>query len=325
MRAVARPRRDRLEPDGLAEPERFVVGGPQQAAVVLVQGGVGRLVGLAPELDGRLLAGALDLAIPHQEHARDDRLDEGRDALLRRGHQGRDPRAVAILEEPDGPALVAVVRPEVAGDPGRITAQHPVQQRRVVGEVEAELLEPPFEAPVRLADEQEARVHVANGAAGVPPELAERGGLLRGDRRHGPAAPGRPEDIVEHEHRHRADHPVAARGDLAQRLGHRPGDIRMAVVELGRIQPRPEVRVATVGDPVAALGAHLEPFVGELRSVGRVRVDEPVRVAADPRMLRRGVVGDEIEDQRRDRPRPGGHAAWPARPRRRGSRPARRR
>ena len=179
----------------------------------------------------------------------------------------------------------------------RIAGEQPLEQRHVVGVVEAELLEPVFLAPVRLADQHEFRIGVVGRARRVPPELAERRGVLGDGRRDRATAPGRPEDVVEHEHRHRADDPVAPRRDLAQRLGHRPRHRRVAVVELGRVGPRREVRVAAVGDPVATVRADLEIAVrvgGTLLGIG---MDEPIRVATDPRMVHRDVVRDEVEDQ----------------------------
>ena len=152
-------------------------------------------------------------------------------------------------------------------------------------------------APVRLADEQELRVDVADRTRGVPPELPERRGILGRRRHRRPAAPGRPEDVVEDEHRLRAHDAVAAGGHLLERLGHRPGHVGVAVVELGRIGPWREVRVATVGDPVAAVGPDLEVLVGIGGPLRRVGVDEPVRMSADPEVLGRDVVRDEVQDQ----------------------------
>ena len=152
---------------------------------------------------------------------------------------------------------------------------------------------PQYASPIS----RKLRVDVVDGARRVPPELAERRGVLGDRRRDRATAPGRPEDVVEDEHRHRADDAVAAGRDLAQRLGHRPRHRRVAVVELGRVGPRREVRVAAVGDPVTTVGADLEVAVrvgGPLLGIG---VDEPVRVAADPRMVDRDVVRDEVEDE----------------------------
>ena len=152
-------------------------------------------------------------------------------------------------------------------------------------------------APVGLADQQELRVDLADRAGRMPPELPERRRILGRRRHRRPAAPGRPEDVVEDEHRLGADDAVAAGRDLLERLGHRPGHLGMAVVELRRIRPRREMGVAPMGDPMAAVGAHLEVLVGiggPLRGVG---VDEPVRVTTDPEVLGGDMVRDEIQDQ----------------------------
>ena len=297
VRGVPLPGRQRLETDRVTGPERLVIGRPQELAIEVVEGVVGLLVGLATELDGDLGAGTLDLAVPNEQHPGQGRLDERRRPFVLGCHLGRDPWPVAFLEQADRAPLVRVVGAEVSRHRTRIAGEEPLEQRHVVGVVEAELLEPVFHAPVRLADQHEFGIGVVDGARGVPPELAERRGILGDGRRDRATAPRRPEDVVEHQHRHRADDAVAPRGDLAQRLGHRPRDRRVAVVELGRVGPRREVRVAAVGDPVTTVRADLEVALRVGGPLVGIRMDEPIRVATDPRMVHCDVVRDEVEDQ----------------------------
>ena len=292
-----------------------------------MQGRVGRLVGLAPELDGRLLAGALRSgrpgpgACPGRPPRRGPRRAPAPGSSGPRSAGCCDPRAA-------GPNAAGSRRPPGGGR--RPTAgsprQQPVQQRRVLGVVEAELLEPPFEAPVRLADEQEARVDVADGAA------------WRATRTRRTARPPRPPTGAT-DRPPQVDRKTSSRTSIAieqttpsqrvatsrERLGHRPRHLGMAVVELGGIRPRREVRVATVGDPVAPIGADLEEFVGDRR-----RAAAASAWTYQSGCRRTHGCSDEVwfGTKSRIRPRPASARrarSRPARPRRRGCRPARRR
>ncbi|GAA4697409.1 hypothetical protein GCM10023215_39540 [Pseudonocardia yuanmonensis] len=67
-----------------------------------------------------------------------------------------------VLDEPHQPLLVLPVRGQVGPDPPRIARHEPVVETLVVAEVEALLLQRPFEVPVGLREETETGVRLAD-------------------------------------------------------------------------------------------------------------------------------------------------------------------
>ena len=85
---------------------------------------------------------------------------------------------------------------------------------------------------------------------------------------------------------------------LAQLADHRLLQVRVAVVELQRVGPAVEVRVAAVGeDQRAALRLHAAVVLRRAGQVALAAVDEVVRMLVDPGVIRRHVVGNEVEHQ----------------------------
>ena len=70
----------------------------------------------------------------------------------------------------------------------------------------------------------------------------------------------RSKDVGQHQHGHVAAHAVALPGDLPQLADHRLLRGRVAVVELQRVGPAGEVRIAAMGQQQVALLA-LDPGV----------------------------------------------------------------
>ena len=131
-------------------------------------------------------------------------------------------------------------------------------------------------------------------------------GALRLDRRDdrrpvvvgrpgsGAAAPGALEDVVQHEHGHVAADAVALSGDLRDRLDHRLPEPRLKGVELEHIGPRREVGIPAAGEHLSSRldeGRRIVP-----RIVG-VPLNEVFGMFADPGVVRRHMVGNEVEDQ----------------------------
>src|SRR5262249_2645579 len=87
-------------------------------------------------------------------------------------------------------------------------------------------------------------------------------------------------------------------GDPLELLDHRLLKRRVAVVELKRVGPTREVRVATVGQQqVTALALDPDVVRGRARQVPFGSDDIVVGVIFDPRMIDARVVGDEVEHQ----------------------------
>ena len=198
--------------------------------------------------------------------------DDGR-GLVHPGREGRGgPRLVVVLQEPG--ELVLVVEPgvEVLAHRPRVPLAQAVVEPLVVGVVEPLLLHRPFEVPVHLGHEAEARHPLPH-----PP------GRLRPEQRR-PAAPGPLEDVRQDEHGHVAAHAVALAGDPQQLADHRLLRGRIAVVELQRVRPAGEVRVPAIGqDQVAPLPLDPRIVLRRLRQVALRPRHEVLRVILRPR------------------------------------------
>ena len=111
-------------------------------------------------------------------------------------------------------------------------------------------------------------------------------------------APAFFENIVEEEHGHVAADAVAMSGDgteLGDLRGASPG---MEMIELGDIFPRRVVRIFGQGDVARALRGLHRVIEGRIGFVlfGR-SLDVVFGVFADPGMIERGVITDEIEEE----------------------------
>ena len=123
----------------------------------------------------------------------------------------------------------------------RVALRESVVEPLVVGVVEALLLQGPLEIPIDFSEEEEARDLGANSVRGPGPE---RG---RGD-------PPRPlEDLRQDQHRHVAADAIALAGDPPQLAEQRVLQRGVAVVQLERVGPAIEVRIAPVGEDARAL------------------------------------------------------------------------
>ena len=175
--------------------------------------------------------------------------DDGR-GLVHAGREGRGgPGLVVVLQEPG--ELVLVVEPgvQVLAHRPRVSLAQAVVEPLVVGVVEPLLLHRPFQVPVDLGHEA--------GSSGR--RSRTRCGRLGPEQRR-PAAPGPLEDLRQDEHGHVAAHAVALPGDPQQLADHRLLRGRIAVVELQRVRPAGEVRVAAVGQDATAPWA-IDPAV----------------------------------------------------------------
>ena len=127
--------------------------------------------------------------------------------------------------------------------------------------------------------------------------MAHRGDGLRPEGLDAPA-PGALEDLGQQQHGHVAAQAVALAGDALQLDDHRLLQLRLGVVQLQRVGPAVEVRVAPMGqDQRAALAAMTPPVLRRLLQLGRAAGDEELRVRIHPRVVQRHVVGHEVEHQ----------------------------
>src|SRR5207245_2285915 len=104
-------------------------------------------------------------------------------------------------------------------------------------------LEGPLEVPVRFGHEDEVRPALAHARDGRRPE-----GIVDGRAAVGRAraiAPGPPDDVWQHQHRHVAAHPIALRGDAVDHPEDRLTESEVAIVDLEGVGPAREERVTS--------------------------------------------------------------------------------
>src|SRR6476469_5738102 len=173
----------------------------------------------------------------------------------------------------------------LAYGPGVALAQTIVQPF-VVSVVETLLLHRPFQVPVDLRHEHEVRRLLSYALRRFRPEQ------LRFD------TPSSLKYLWYNQHRHVAAHAVTLVGDFQQLADHRLLRRRIAVVELQRVGPAVEVRVATIGEyQRAALALHPAVVLWRASQIRFRAMDKIIRMLIHPWMIRRHVIGDEVEQQ----------------------------
>ena len=113
-----------------------------------------------------------------------------------------------------------------------------------------------------------------------------------------PDAPSAFKNVRQDQHGHVAPDAIALLGNSLQLADHGPLQIRVAVIELERVRPAVEVRVAAIRE-YQRTGSCLDSTVVLRRpcQVTLAALDEVVRVFVDPRMIRCHMVRDEIQQQ----------------------------
>ena len=175
---------------------------------------------------------------------------------------------------------------QVLADRARVAVHQPIVEPLVVGGVEALLLERPFEIPVDLGQEKKAwrfgadrrRDPRPEGGSGDPPCLLK--------------------DLRQYEHRHVATDAIALARNAQEFAQQGVLQRGIAIVQLQRVGPTGEVRVAAVGQDAAPAAGVDTAVVLRLRRELLLRPgNEELRMFLHPAMVGRHVVGDEIEDE----------------------------
>ena len=237
-------------------------------------------------MHGHVHAGPRQLALVEEAQPRREVGDGGGRLMLRPGKARRGARLVVVLEEARQPILIVEARRQMGAQRAGIGIAQPVVQTLVVAVVEALLLQVPFEVPIGFGQEGEAGMGPAHGRDRRRPERRRR------------PAPGALEDLGQDKHRHVAAHAVALPGNRQQfrRLGRLQR--RIGIVELQRIRPAGEIRIAPIGQDAGTL-VRLDPAVvlRRRRQGLLVALDVKIRMRLDPGMIERGVIGREIEHE----------------------------
>ena len=220
----------------------------EQPVVELLQALVHGLDRTANQVRGDPLPASFELPLMKEAQPRRQERDDSRRLVGAGGKRRGRARLVVVFQEAGHLVLVIEARVEVLADRPRVPLAQPVVQPLVVRVVEPLLLQRPFEIPVDLGHEAEAGHVFSHARGGSRPER------LRAE------APRSLEDVGQHQHGHVAADAVALSGNLHQRRDHRllGGGIR--VVELQRVGPAGEVRIAPVSEHAPAMRA-LEPRV----------------------------------------------------------------
>ena len=149
-----------------------------------------------------------------------------------------------------------------------------------------------LKVPVDFGHEEHLRMRRANGGDDFEPEVRHR-------RRANIALPSLGENVVGHQHRHVAAQAVALVADVDQCIDERPPQPGMKGVELSRVDPGGEVRIASASDHQL-----LARRISNRKEVARLRL-EVFQRAADkilgmlnqPAMVDRDMIGYEIKNQ----------------------------
>ena len=222
--------------------------------------------------------------------------DHGGGPVNVRRKDGGGARLVVILQKVQRSIAERRRGPEVLAHGARRPGAQPVVEPLVIGEVETLLLQRPLEVPVNLGDEEELRVPPTNAGDGLGPERAVDG--RRPVARPSPVAPGAGDDLGLEQHGHVAADAVGALGDPLQLGEHRLPKPAVPVVELERVVPAEEVRIAAVREDPSPPGRLQRHVVLRLAAkVVLVPCDEELRMGVDPGVIERDVVGDEVDQQ----------------------------
>src|SRR5438477_4265950 len=225
----------------------------------------------------------------------EERDDRRRLVNLRRKRRGRA-RLVVVLEKAGRASLVLGVGEQMTAHGAGVLPAQSIVEPLVVCVVETLLLQRPLEIPVRLGHEHEVGVTRADaGDRRRPERLIGWRRAVGGTRAIAPRAR---EDVRQDEHGHVAANAVTLVPDRLEHLAHRLSQPGVAIVELRRVGPAGEVRVAPVGEPTCA-GSRAQPpvVVGLTRQVVVAAMHIELRPLANPRMIERRVVGDEVQHQ----------------------------
>lgn len=106
------------------------------------------------------------------------------------------------------------------------------------------------------------------------------------------------ENVVENEHGHIATEAIAVLGDFAEFGDERVARGRFEVIELENVAPRGEVRIAAASEEDGLGGGLLQKKGGWIFAKIVLRAANVIlRMSGNPRVIGRGVVRDEIENQ----------------------------
>ena len=162
--------------------------------------------------------------------------DDGR-RLVHAGREGRGgPGLVMVFQEPGHLVLIVEFGAQMVTHGTGMAFAEAVIQPLIIGVIESLLLKRPFQVPVDLGHEAEARSFFAHALSRLRPERLRL------------KTPSPFEDVGQDEHGHVAAHSITLTGDLQQLPDHRLLRGGIAVVELKCVRPAREVRIAPVGE-----------------------------------------------------------------------------
>src|SRR5271169_2444921 len=107
-------------------------------------------------------------------------------------------------------------------------------------------------------------------------------------------APGAFEDVIQEKHGHVATHAITLRRNTGDGFNHCLPKPRLKCVELQNIRPCREIRVSSAGENASM---HLNVGCRFVPVILNIPVNEVLGMLGDPRVIRRYVVGHEIQEQ----------------------------
>lgn len=262
----------------------------QDALIKSACGGVGLFWRGDGEGNWKVNFAAVELAVMIEAHA-GERGDESGDGFEFGGAEGCGSASfVVIFEEARGMGLTGEAGSEARMDFVDVAVAQRVVEALVIGELEAKRLNWSFAVPIHFGEPDKL---ARKSDDGFGPEFA-RGRFASAKKR----APSVGEDVVQNEHGHIAADAVAMFCDFAEFSDERGARGRLEVIELENIAPGREVRIATVGEKDGLGGRFLQKESGRVLAKVILRTANVIfRMRGNPRMVGRGVIGDEIENE----------------------------
>jgi dipeptidyl aminopeptidase/acylaminoacyl peptidase len=251
--------------------------------------GIGRFVGRDAQSDELANGAALEFALMIKAHAgqgAEKSADGGETSIAENFGAAR---LVVIFQEAGPIALQFWRLSEAVVDLGEIDVAHLVVEELIVGVGKAEAEQARLGAPIGFGEKGEA----GHGVVRFGPEF-----ICWGRHAAEEMIPTTGKNIVEEEHGHITPNTVAVIGDIAQ-LGDASGaKSGEEMIELGDIPPGRIVRIFGESDEARALrGIGGIKERGILREILRGALDVEFGMFAQPGMIERGVIRDEVQVQ----------------------------
>ena len=192
-----------------------------------------------------------------------------------------------VLEEAKQLLLVGKVSTQMKPNALCVFMLQTIIEALVVTEVEPPLLQLPLQIPVSLGNKEKVRMRSRDGRNRVSPVFGWRPLPCT-------TAPGAFEDLVQQKHGHVATDAITLSRDTGDSLDHCLPKSGLKRIELQNIRPSREVGATAAGEDISLyhnVGCRL------VSSIIGISANEILGVFGDPRVIRRNMIRNEVQEQ----------------------------